>query len=153
MNSLSISSPMPMICLGLPVIMPAITTSWKSSVKLRDWEFIAWNNMVPHLGLPSHFHQLSRKVDMPYIKKEDRPKFNSVIEDVVDELTEHGYATFKVGELNYVLSSIIWKLFDQSPSYSHGNDLVGVIECVKEEFYRRKLSKLEDEKILENGDI
>jgi hypothetical protein len=90
---------------------------------------------------------------MPYIPKKDREKFDSLIEDIVDELTSHGYTSPKVGELNYVMSSIIWKLFKQNPSYTLGNNLIGTIQCVDREFYRRKLAKLEDKKILENGDI
>ena len=95
----------------------------------------------------------SKKIDMPYIKKEDRPKFNSVIEDVVDELTDHGFATFKVGELNYVLSSIIWKLWSKKESYANGSSLCAVLGDVEAEFRRRKFDPYEDSKIKENGDI
>jgi len=90
---------------------------------------------------------------MPYIKSENRIQYDSLIEDVVDKLTDHGFTPLMPGELNYFISSIVWKLYDKSPSYTKGNELMGVIECVKMEFYRRKLSKLEDEKIIENGDI
>jgi hypothetical protein len=90
---------------------------------------------------------------MPYIKKEDRKKFDSIIEDFVDALTEHGFKPFSEGELNYVISKIIWGMFDTKPSYKLGNNLVGVLECVKQEFIRRKLNPYEDEKIKENGDI
>ena len=57
------------------------------------------------------------------------------------------------GEVNYVISTIIWKLFDADRRYTTGNNLVGVLECVKQEFYRRKLAPYEDIKIQENGDI
>jgi len=90
---------------------------------------------------------------MPYIKKEDRKKFDSVIEDFMDALTEHGFQPVSEGELNYVISKIIWGMFDKKPSYKLGNNLMGVLECVKQEFYRRRLANYEDEKRKENGDI
>lgn len=90
---------------------------------------------------------------MPYIKKEDRKKFDSIIEDVVDALTEHGFSPVKSGDINYVFSKVIWNIFDKNPSYTLGNNLVGVLECVKQEFLRRRLNLYEDQKIKENGDI
>ena len=90
---------------------------------------------------------------MPYIKKEDRKKFDSVIEDVVDALTEHGFKPVSVGELNYVISKIIWGIFDKNPSYTIGNNFLGTLTAVQLEFYRRKLGPYEDVKIKENGDI
>jgi hypothetical protein len=90
---------------------------------------------------------------MPYIKQEDRPKFDSLIEDVVDELTNHGYAPFKVGELNYVFSSIIWKLWSNKESYANGSSLCAVLGDVEAEFRRREFDPYEDKKIKENGDI
>lgn len=90
---------------------------------------------------------------MPYIKKEDRIKFNPLIEDIVDELTDLGYKKFNSGELNYVISSIVWKLFDITKNYETANSLCGVLDCVKTEFYRRKISEYEIEKIKENGDV
>jgi hypothetical protein len=92
---------------------------------------------------------------MPYIKNEERKKYEKLIQDLVDTLLNAGVdqnlAT--VGDVNYVISSVIWKLFDKKTSYTNGNNLIGVLECVKQEFYRRKLAPYEEEKIKENGDI
>jgi len=91
---------------------------------------------------------------MPYIKKEDRKKIDKEIKDLIEKLTNHGCDLDpKVGNVNYVLSSIIWTLFDKKASYTTGNNLMGVLECVKQEFYRRKLAPYEDKKIKENGDL
>jgi len=90
---------------------------------------------------------------MPYIKAEKREKFDDHIEELIDTLTDHGFSNVTIGELNYIISKIVWDIFRKSPSYTLGNNMVGVLECVKQEFYRRQLSKLEDEKIIENGDI
>ena len=93
---------------------------------------------------------------MPYIKKEDRKDYDDLIEEVVGRLLDKGpkdSGTAVVGDVNYVISSIIWKLFDAKTSYTVGNNLVGVLECVKQEFYRRKIGPYEDLKISENGDL
>lgn len=100
--------------------------------------------------IPDHIFQ---RCNMPYIKKEDRKAYDSLIEDVVDALTNHGYKLPEVGHINYVISKIIWSIFKKKVSYTTGNNLMGVLECVKAEFYRRHLAVLEDNKIIENGDI
>ena len=90
---------------------------------------------------------------MPYIKKENRKKFEKTIEKIVDLSTNPENGNISVGELNYVISSIIWRIFQRTPSYTNGNNLMGVLECVKHEFYRRQLAIYEDVKMQENGDI
>jgi hypothetical protein len=89
---------------------------------------------------------------MPYINQEDREKYKSHINDLVDLLTNDG-CDFQVGEVNYVISSLIWKLFQNKVSYTNANNLIGVLECVKQEFIRRKLNDYEDGKIVANGDL
>lgn len=97
---------------------------------------------------------------MPYIKKEDRAKYDEFIQNIVQDIkcdkvtwSYDPKREVSVGELNYLISSILWKLFDMNPSYTFGNGIVGMLECVKQEFYRRKLGPYEDEKIKSNGDI
>lgn len=92
---------------------------------------------------------------MPYIKQEKREFYRPEIDDLVEKLTNFSSPKHivSVGELNYIFSKILWTIFDQNPSYTLGNGLVGCIECVKQEFIRRKLNNYEDEKIKENGDI
>ena len=94
---------------------------------------------------------------MPYITKQERPRYDELIEKVTTTLLEKFPAEngkgFSEGDLNYVISSVVWNLFDKKPSYSVGNKLVGVLECVKQEFIRRRLNGYEDKKIEENGDI
>jgi hypothetical protein len=94
---------------------------------------------------------------MPYITKSDRPRYdgeiNEIVEKLVNKLPGDNGKHYNEGELNYIISSIVWKLFNKRRSYSNGNTLVGVLECVKQEFIRRKLNPYEDEKIQENGDI
>ena len=80
---------------------------------------------------------------MPYISREDRQKFN--IDDLVPETP---------GELNYVISELCSAyLTRKGLGYTNCNEIVGVLECVKLEFYRRLTAPYEDKKINENGDI
>lgn len=85
---------------------------------------------------------------MPYIPKENRDLYKDAIKKILDELEPD-----KVGELNYIITSIVWALFDANPSYTSANNLTGVLECVKQEFYRRKVMPYEEKKMKKNGDI
>lgn len=92
---------------------------------------------------------------MPYIKEEARRKINKgrggtlpnsikLLNDLIE--TE--------GELNYVITRLCHEFLDKrATSYSTYNTIIGVLECAKQEFYRRKVSLYEDEKILENSDV
>lgn len=90
---------------------------------------------------------------MPYIKQEDRGRFDPHIVSLLSELTRGGTTSPKSGEINYVISKLIWELFESAPSYNEGNALIGALECAKLEFYRRELAPYEDKKISENGDV
>jgi hypothetical protein len=94
---------------------------------------------------------------MPYINKKERIRYDESIDKIVnlllDKFPADNRKDFSVGDLNYIISSIIWKLFKKSSSYTMGNKIIGVLECVKQEFYRRPLTEYENEKIKENGDI
>jgi len=80
---------------------------------------------------------------MPYIKEESRPKLDRIVEQLPEEL--------KAGELNYFITKTL--LATKPQSYTDYNALVGVLECVKLEFYRRAISTYEDGKMVENGDV
>jgi len=80
---------------------------------------------------------------MPYIKQDDRTKFD------ISNLNPE-----KPGELNYVISQLCAKYLDQKGlGYTNCNEIIGVLDCVKQEFYRRVTVPYEDKKIEENGDI
>lgn len=85
---------------------------------------------------------------MPYIENSERLQYNDDVDVLVRKLDGQ-----PVGHVNYVISRLIWKLFFKRESYTLGNNLIGVLECVGKEFYRRHLSKYEDKKIVENGDV
>jgi len=84
---------------------------------------------------------------MPYIK-ENR-----------DTLTNHAMASVgsiaTVGELNFFITRVIQSYMDihQISNYEGYNSMIGVLECVKSEFYRRAVAEYENQKCKENGDV
>ena len=57
------------------------------------------------------------------------------------------------GVLNYIITRLCHWWLGDSPNYEKFNEVIGVLECAKQELYRRKVSPYEDEKINENGDV
>ena len=94
---------------------------------------------------------------MPYINESARLELDNCIENMVECLT-HGNDvsneefTVLLGEINYCFSRIIAKSMGQT-SYSKIAMITGVLENVKQEFYRRIATAYEEKKIIENGDI
>ena len=86
---------------------------------------------------------------MPYIKKNRRDWFDEIASDISDVFANDESAT--MGDLNYLITKIL--LSTGPSSYADYNDLIGMLECCKLEFYRRAVSVYEDEKIKENGDV
>lgn len=87
---------------------------------------------------------------MPYIPKEKRVLIDPEIEELISNLR---YRKADVGMLNYTISRLLKTWWEFDPCYKTGNDIMGVMDCAKSEFYRRTLSPYEDKKIQENGDI
>ena len=87
---------------------------------------------------------------MPYIKSESRTKYAKVLEELVDILKSLPVEEVD-GELNYVVTKILKGVY--ALRYFHINKAVGVLECVKLEFYRRVAVPYEDLKIKESGDV
>lgn len=82
---------------------------------------------------------------MPYIKKDRRGFENK--SKAIDFVSN-------VGELNYLLTKILDQyLKRKGNSYSTFNDIIGVLECCKLEYYRRRVVPYESDKIEANGDV
>ena len=93
---------------------------------------------------------------MPYISKEKRKLFDDKILLLVDALQDGNVDNPPTaGDLNYVISELLSVSLDigANPRYNKINTAVGVLECVKLEFYRRLAGPYEDIKIAEQGDI
>lgn len=81
---------------------------------------------------------------MPYIKKEQRKE---VWEPEVSRARTPG-------ELNYIFTmAALCYIKHKGKKYQHFNDVIGALECCKQELYRRFIAPYEDKKIKENGDI
>ena len=88
---------------------------------------------------------------MPYILKEDRDALDYAIFDITARiLAKDGTA----GRMNYCISSMINMMIEKKGlSYSNVNEIIGALECIKLELYRRIVAPYEDLKIKENGDV
>lgn len=94
---------------------------------------------------------------MPYINEKARLYLDDGIRHVCQLLTENQQLSDEeflsiVGEINYTFTKIL-ALSMGKPSYSKISMITGVLENIKQEFYRRVASKYEDQKITTNGDI
>lgn len=60
------------------------------------------------------------------------------------------------GELNYAITIMLQDYMQRTnghPNYDMFNEVVGVLECVKLELYRRVISEYEDTKNRSNGEV
>lgn len=77
---------------------------------------------------------------MPYIPVSERTKVTN------------GHMP-NAGCLNYATHQLIDLYLEQHDNnYQAYNDIIGVLECVKQELYRRKIVDYEQLKIVQNGD-
>lgn len=76
---------------------------------------------------------------MPYISQAER----------ADVIVPH-----TPGQLNYEISLACWDYLNKRGlDYTSLNEVIGVLECAKLEFYRRIAAPYEDHKCEVNGDI
>ena len=96
---------------------------------------------------------------MPYISEEERLELDNAIDQMVDSIKNtqcnlnnpNDFSNY-LGRINYCFSRVIGQLV-QKPSYKKIAMATGVLENIKQEFYRRVASPYENKKINENGDI
>ena len=81
---------------------------------------------------------------MPYIIQEQREELDSWV-DILEP------TALSLGELNYLITRLLLKTYPQK--YQDFNALIGVLECVKLELYRRLITPYEQEKCDTNGDV
>jgi hypothetical protein len=107
---------------------------------------------------------------MPYIKKEDRELIDGASDftmrtgldaffyklDVLRESKTQSQMAYHPGTLNYIITRLCdyWtKDVDGKATYERYNAVIGVLECAKQELYRRQVVPYEDQKCEENGDV
>lgn len=79
---------------------------------------------------------------MPYIKQRRRK-----------EIEKYNLIGVVPGELNYNITKLILQYLGGHESYTSYNEVIGVLECIKLELYRRVIAPHEDKKKEENGDV
>lgn len=84
---------------------------------------------------------------MPYISQDQRSELDVFISDLADQITP----SVRDGQLNYIIFTLINAIYPIS--YKDLNAAIGVLECAKQELYRRVIAPYEDTKIEENGDV
>lgn len=91
---------------------------------------------------------------MPYIKNEDRQHVDELIEKLSHEVRLYDEKD-KLGVLNYCISRLLSKSLVKPSGWRYYllNNAIGVLECVKQELYRRVIGPYEDKAIDKNGDI
>ena len=81
---------------------------------------------------------------MPYINPDKRPDLDKIVNQIPKSLP--------YGELNYLITRILMKQY-ASYDYLEIMDILGTLEAVKLEFYRRVAVPYETAKCLGNGDV
>jgi hypothetical protein len=84
---------------------------------------------------------------MPYITEDKR----KVLDKIIDRFDNDHY--MDDGEVTYVIYKLLLNHVRSNMRYNTLAECMGIIECAKQEFYRRIVAPYEDKKILENGDI
>lgn len=90
---------------------------------------------------------------MPYILKTNRRFLDAAVLEAHGALAN---ADHTPGNLNYLLTRIAddYLSFDaHGAGYADYNEVIGVLECVKQELYRRVGAPYEDAKMRLNGDV
>jgi len=88
---------------------------------------------------------------MPYIDRKSRAPYQPVIDELAKLVPED--RTARPGHMNYIVSLLIDRVYGDEMRYADHNEVIGVLNCIALELYRRKTAPYEDEKIVEQGDL
>lgn len=88
---------------------------------------------------------------MPYIKQEERDVLDPLLEPIMSVVAQRQ----SPGWLNYVITRMAYRYINATGGVSYRliNEVVGALECAKQEFYRVPVSSYEDKKMCENGAV
>ena len=90
---------------------------------------------------------------MPYITKDDRSKLDSAIAALAERIREMNTPETRAGNLNYAITKLLKTVYGAKLRYADHNEIIGMLDCAKQEWYRRCTAPYEDEKIASNGDV
>lgn len=88
---------------------------------------------------------------MPYIPRKDRQQYQAAISELAQLVPQDRMS--RPGHMNYIISLLINRVYGPELRYADHNEVVGVLTCVQQEFYRRFTSPYEDQKIDIEGDL
>ena len=88
---------------------------------------------------------------MPYIARKDRAQYQDPIKQLA--VLVPADRTIRPGHINYVVSLLLEKVYGKKLRYADHNEVIGVLNCIAAEFYRRKTAPYEDIKIGDEGDL
>lgn len=88
---------------------------------------------------------------MPYIIPAWRKLIDPSIKDIVRELERFDGGTVD-GVVNYAFTNILLNTY-LPDSYLDYERIIGLLECIKLEMYRKAVAPYEDQKAKENGDV
>lgn len=87
---------------------------------------------------------------MPYIIPERRKELDEAIDALSQLLIEYS----DVGDYNYTITRLVHEYIrDNGIRYKNLNDVVGILECAKQEFIRTVVSPYEQKKLVENSSV
>lgn len=89
---------------------------------------------------------------MPYTKPELRKKVDALI-GRLNDVVFNTELPANIGLLNYIITRIISAEIRNNECYQTINEAIGILECCKQELYRRLAVPYENRKCKENGDV
>jgi hypothetical protein len=89
---------------------------------------------------------------MPYIKQEKREQLELQINTLAAAIQNLNDPNNLEGTMNYIITSLINKAYP-TISYKTINNVMGVLKCVGDEYYRRVAVPYENQKAYENSDV
>lgn len=95
---------------------------------------------------------------MPYITQEKRHVLDSIIDQLHHALVElqmDDELNNMEGNINYTVSRLLMMVYGDRDStrYADINDAIGLLECIKQEYYRKVAAPYEDQKEHDNGAV
>lgn len=91
---------------------------------------------------------------MPYVRQVLRDRVDTDINSLLAALIEHDNTTFNDGLVNYSITKLLDLLIGvYGENYANFNRVMGILESVKQEYYRKRIAPYEDEKAKENGEV
>jgi hypothetical protein len=94
---------------------------------------------------------------MPYIKQYERGIFDEDVKKLASkiksQLKNEDIRLLRPGYLNYCITKLLLEVYGRDSRYADYNEMVGMLECCKQELYRVQAAPYEDIKSKENGKV